>query len=186
VRKRLDWVLVALLGVSACLNVYLVTSRATPAAPGKVARTSPPPLEVGATLPPLSGKRLDGTAVTIDYSGAVPTVIYHWSPSCLWCQRNAENIKTLTAAIAGRYRVVAVAAGPVSDAEAIKLGLSPAIVIANVSTSFLRSAHLNVTPETIVVGDDGKVTRVWTGAFSGTGRAEVEEFFSVTLPGSPE
>jgi hypothetical protein len=38
------------------------------------------------------------------------------------------------------------------------------------------------TPQTIVVGQDGVVMKAWPGAYSQPVKAEVERYFSVTLP----
>jgi len=43
--------------------------------------------------------------------------------------------------------------------------------------------HFGVTPQTILVGTDGVVKKVWLGALTATQQSEVEKYFSVRLPG---
>lgn len=47
----------------------------------------------------------------------------------------------------------------------------------------MRDYKLGGTPETIVVSPQGQVTRIWSGAFAEDLQKEVENYFSVKLPG---
>ena len=52
----------------------------------------------------------------VDYQVATPTILYHFSPSCSWCERNWENVRTLIRETRGRYRFVGISTTPVSAA----------------------------------------------------------------------
>jgi hypothetical protein len=45
--------------------------------------------------------------------------------------------------------------------------------------------RFGVTPQLIVVDAKGIVQRAWVGAFYGPRLAEIDEYFSVALPGTP-
>lgn len=47
----------------------------------------------------------------------------------------------------------------------------------------MREYKLGGTPQTIVVSPQGQVTRIWSGAFAEDLQREVEDYFSVKLPG---
>ena len=46
--------------------------------------------------------------------------------------------------------------------------------------------RLGGTPDTLVVSSDGTLLRHWKGAYSGSNKQEIEEYFAITLPGLPE
>jgi hypothetical protein len=67
-------------------------------------------LEVGTTVPPITGKRLDGGSGQISYQGTPqPTVLYVFTPTCMWCARNLSNLKTRLANDSDHYRFIALA-----------------------------------------------------------------------------
>jgi hypothetical protein len=47
----------------------------------------------------------------------------------------------------------------------------------------MREYKLGGTPQTIVVSPQGQVTRIWSGAFAEDLQREVEDYFSMKLPG---
>jgi len=60
-------------------------------------------LTVGATVPAIVAKRLDGHQEAISYQDTKePTVLYIFTPPCSWCARNMDNLKTLLAKKARR------------------------------------------------------------------------------------
>ena len=49
----------------------------------------------------------DGT-----FDGVLPTVLYYFSPTCGWCERNWDNVRALSAAAPGRYRFIGLSSTP--------------------------------------------------------------------------
>ena len=47
----------------------------------------------------------------------------------------------------------------------------------------LQSLGLGSTPQTIVVSPEGKVLKVWTGAYDDKLKSEIEDYFGTQLPG---
>lgn len=168
-------VLVMSLGV----NLYLVWPT-----PGFV------PVETGETLPgfwvmdvanpgaPPHFKALNG-------GGQRGTVVYVMSPTCVFCERNFPNIKTL-AGTAGDYEFVGVST--TDEGLASFLGHTPypfpvyALDMERVPGNFDPSA----TPQTILLDADGVVRQVWVGALpEGSKQLEsLEETFGIGLPGA--
>lgn len=143
-------------------------------------------LKPGTPVPRMEAKSLDGSPASVSYEGALPTVFYVFSVTCHWCEQNLDNIKALSASASGRYRFVGISLDRddptvVSD-YAAKNGLAFPIYYSP-SLATLKSYKLGGTPHTIVVTPDGKVVNDWAGAYNLETRAEVENFFSVSLPG---
>jgi hypothetical protein len=51
-----------------------------------------------------------------------------------------------------------------------------------VPTAFRAKYRLGGTPQTLLIGKTGRVEKVWTGAYLGATKAEIEKTFSVTIP----
>jgi hypothetical protein len=164
-------------------NVYFIGYYSAAATVLPKRTNAPTAPTVGTILPILKGSRLAGPEAVIDYTDARPLLLYYWSPTCIWCTRNADNMRLLTAGTRGRYAFIAMTGAAVSPKDAERMGLSPEAVVANVPSALLREAHLGVTPQLLVVGTDGKIENVWSGALSGGALHEVENLFGLTLPG---
>ncbi len=169
--NRVDRFLVALLALSLVVNVAVVwwAVKGRSAAP-------PPDVTVGETLPSITGVSVDGKPMTVSYNGQPrPTVLYVFSPTCTWCERNLENIRTLSKSAGDKYQFVGV-----SLPAAVKERTTPfnfPVVFANGQTPFRG------TPQTLVVGADGKVLQSWKGAYAGSTKQQIESFFKTQLPG---
>src|SRR6266852_4861010 len=141
-------------------------------------------LKVGTTVPPIEAKRLDGQQDLIAYQGTnQPTVLYVFTPQCIWCQRNLENLKTLIKEKRGEYRFVGIS---LTDEGVGKYVTDKGLdipIYTGLSMEARTTYKMGSTPETIAVSPDGKVVQVWGGAYVGEPRSQVESYFHVTLPG---
>ncbi|MBO0859398.1 MAG: hypothetical protein J2P21_13135 [Chloracidobacterium sp.] len=64
-------------------------------------------ISVGASAPPLLAHTLDGNPTTITFSDrTLPTILYVFSPQCVWCMRNLDNIKTIESSVKGKYQLI--------------------------------------------------------------------------------
>lgn len=140
------------------------------------------PLSPGSHVAAIAGIDPTGAATRITYSGALPTVVYHFSPACTWCERNWSNVRALVAQTAGRYRFVAVSVQPASAAFVAARNLSFPIA-SGIAAETRDSYHLGGTPQTILVSPSGTVLHTWSGVYSGRQAADIESFFGVRLPG---
>jgi len=170
-------VLMTVLALSLSLNVFLgwkVSARGGALEPDRLA--------VGSRVAPLSVTAGGTSAPTeLRFDEGLPTVMYVLSPDCHWCRRNENNIRTLAERSPGfRFIGLTSSTAPSGDAR-------PALPfpVYTLSPADLKRNALKIrgTPEMIVVGGDGTVTRVWAGAFAGDTEDEIEAFFKVDLPG---
>lgn len=136
---------------------------------------------LGQRVDVLNGVGLDGTAATIEFSSR-PTVLYFFSSTCRWCEKNWQNVRSLQQAAGERYRFVGVATEtnlrPFADAHGLTFEL-----VGGVAPAILQTLKLSATPQTLVVSSNGVITHEWVGAFTGRTQREIEELFGLSLPG---
>jgi len=170
-------VVMVLLVVSVGVNVLQAQKILT-----LVNRSASPVSLVSKQLSAIDGKSVSGQSVSVQLKGSLPTVVYHFSTTCSWCERNWTNLEALARAAGGRYRVIVVTteAGVRSYAEARGLDVE---VVEQLDSSAVQALNLGGTPRTIAVGADGVVTHDWSGAYAGRIARQVEDLFGVDLPG---
>jgi len=141
-------------------------------------------LQINASVPPLVGKGLDGKPATLVYNDTrLPTMLYVFSPSCVWCARNRANFDAVRNAAAGRYRIVGV--------STVKAGLSDYVakehlsfpVLTDISAESNSKYMFGGTPQTIIISPAGRVLHTWIGAYNGTLRDDIEKLMAIRLPG---
>lgn len=145
----------------------------------------PVELEVGQTLTALNGVDINGQRTSVAYNQDLRKVVFlSFAPGCGACDENMPNWETLAKELDSKsYRVVAVSLVPTGVKEYLShynLGEIP--VLASVDSQDRVSYRLRFTPQTILVGPDGKVEKVWTGAIRGERRKEVEKSLGIKLP----
>ncbi|MBK9313404.1 MAG: hypothetical protein IPM55_04015 [Acidobacteria bacterium] len=140
---------------------------------------------VGRTAQPLRAHNLNGVPASVPLTGDVmPTVVYVYSPQCIWSSRNIDNINTLIRETKGKYKFVGLALSDASlDQYILKNNLSiPTFKMPDkCSKGDLRVVG---TPQTIVLSKKGQILKNWYGAYSGSLKTEVENYFGLTLPGT--
>ena len=176
-------VLLAMLVVSVALNV-LLARRVRQYTGAENAALAERLLKVGTSVPPITAKRLGGVSETISYSDShQPTVLYVYTPQCVWCTRNLENLKTLIKEKRGEYRFIGISLTDEGVEKYVaEIGLDIPVYI-GLSAETRKAYKMGSTPETIAISPDGKVVQVWAGAYVGEPKSQVESFFHVTLPG---
>lgn len=143
-------------------------------------------------VPPLEVLDMSGQPIIISYAEIKsPTVLYVFSASCGWCDRNLENIKFLARSLGKDYRFVGVSLSPNQLNEYLAKANLPFPVFHSPSLSMSTTYRMGRTPQTIVVSPESRVMKSWSGAYGNLyGKAtqtEIETFFRVTLPGlTPE
>ena len=144
-------------------------------------------LQSGSTVPPFRALDLKGQPETIIYNKydneSKPTVLYVFTPSCSWCARNMDNLKTLIDKESGRYRFIALSLTDQGLAQYVSKNSLRLPVYSGLSPDTLKAYKLGSTPQTIVISREGKVLQDWAGAYVGDQKAQVEAFFHVSLPG---
>lgn len=144
-------------------------------------------LNVGSLVPPIQAKSLDEIPVSITYNGTgLSTVLYVFSPSCGWCARNLANVKDLAQQVDGRFRFVALSLSDDKLREYVTDKQLNFNVYGGISSETRSAYKLGGTPETIVVSSDGRVQKVWYGAYVPDTAQDVEKYFHAQLPGLTE
>ena len=179
--RRLDPVLLCMLAVSLGSSAYLYRLNAA------VRHSQAPaiaPLKAGDRVPGITGAAPDGSGVTAPSRARV--VLYFFSPSCSWCERNIDNAKAIAAAAGPSYTFVAVSTVNTGVREYIrerKLGWT---VVDHVPVATLAAYKIIGTPQTTLVSPDGVVLASWSGAYTESSRNEIGRLLNVTLPGLVE
>jgi hypothetical protein len=138
-------------------------------------------LPIGSAAPSLSVTTLSGEPIEISFAGN-PTILYYFSPKCVWCERNWLNLKALSAAVAGRYRVVGLSTSADVTTYATDRGL-PFEIYAGLTPEVTRAYHFGGTPHTVLISGTGRVERSWAGAYTPRVQREIEATFGIVLPG---
>ena len=172
-----------LLTISVCLNVVLAYQLRS--ANQKILRVSQESrVKTGDLLPDLHARKLDSSAFSHAYLDAKrPTILYVFSPTCLWCEKNWENIESLNSKIATEYDFVALSVSEQGLDELAERRDWTFPIVKEPSTATVLAYRLGDTPQTILVSQDGHVIKNWQGAYTGSVKKEVEEYFGLSLPG---
>ena len=179
--NRPDVMVMLLLVASLCLNVYLgwKVKHGTSTVEQNTAKLSP-----GMKIDPVTALGADGKPLTISYDSTnKPTVFYVISPSCIWCRRNQANINKLMDSKAGDFRFIGLSLADSGLKEYVEDHHLKFPVYTGLKEETIRSLGLGGTPETIVVSPEGKILKVWAGAYVERLQPEVEAYFEVQLPG---
>jgi hypothetical protein len=167
----------ALLLVSVGVNV-LQAARITSLLETRTAPVAP----LGAPAPVIDGLALSGEPARLVFDDGRPTVLYYFSSTCGWCNRNWANVAALAAAAGDRFRLVAVTAE--RDVEAFaderRFGFE---IVQGISDETRRAFGFRGTPHTVVVSSQGLIAHEWLGAYDRDTRRGIERLFEVTLPG---
>lgn len=163
---------VALIGT----NVALVKQDQTLAALNKAYEANLH-LSVGAKVPPLSGSASDGTSTVVTYDrGRLRTLLLVYAPSCSYCGLNWVSWRELLDQVdPAQVRAVAVSVegAGLSEPYLEQVGLTKArtVVLPDFHTILLY--RLRYTPQTILIGPDGKVEGIWSGVLSSQQAIEI-------------
>jgi len=109
------------------------------------------------------------------------TLIYVFSPTCIWCKRNLPSIRDLANQLKPPYRVL----GMVQSTEGLKDYLSvnhlPFSVVVDDDPYDLSTLDVQGTPQTILVAG-GKVIHNWSGAYEAAVKGSIQSTLHVSLP----
>jgi hypothetical protein len=180
-------VLTAALTLSVVMNVLLAhkVRSLLEAKSGAVAQRL---LKVGEAVPPIEARLLGGNdQELLSYQGTnEPTVLYIFTPPCIWCARNMDNLKTLLDKERDHYRFIGLSLSEQGLEEYVGKNDMRIPVYSGLSPETVKTYKLRSTPQTIVISPEGKVLQDWAGAYVGDQKSQVEAFFHVSLPGLRE
>jgi peroxiredoxin len=168
--------LVSMFVGSLLLNVKLAWNLKTPTRP-------PTGVVVGADLRSIPAVDIAGRQQQLHLGEGRATVLYIMAPTCPWCARNLENIRSLANAAAPGYRFVGLSNTPVGLAEHLTAKPLPFPVYSADTANLPKGLDPGPTPQMVLVNAEGRVEKVWRGALQSKTQAEVEAYFHTKLPG---
>jgi peroxiredoxin len=178
-------ILALMLFTSVLINVALAHrltqfNRLISATPARV-------LQAGTDVPPFTAVDLRGQSRAIVYKHeSTATVLYVFTPGCVWCARNMDNFKALVEKEGGQYRLIGLSLSDAGLTEYVAKNDLKLPIYSRLSPETLKTYKLGGTPQTIVVSPGGRVLKNWVGAYVGQQKSEVEAFFHMSLPGLTE
>jgi peroxiredoxin len=145
----------------------------------------------GDVVPEFEAAEAGGTHTTVALTGrGQPTVIYVFSPTCHWCGRNWLNVNALAGRLRESHRLIGVS---LSARQLARYAQNAKIQFPVYSVDMERllgpgkKRFSAATPETLLIDTNGKVQRIWRGAYADLTKREMEAYFGVSLPGlTPE
>jgi peroxiredoxin len=141
-------------------------------------------LNVGTAVPPLVGEDASGTILRVTYETGLPTLLYIFSPTCGWCERNINNVKALGQQLSRSHRVLGVTISPVPLESRLKESRSLGFpVLFEISPETVEAYKLGGTPQTLLISSQGVVLENWKGAYTSGLKRRLEAHFGVSLPG---
>lgn len=93
------------------------------------------------------------------------------------------NMRALVKNTGDKYRFVGLSLSSDKLIDYVKENKLEFPIYTDLPILTMREYKLGGTPQTIVVSPQGQVTRIWSGAFAEDLQREVEDYFSVKLPG---
>jgi len=166
-----------ILCVSAGMNVYFLEKlqRSVAAIPFGV--------QESADLSVVMLQDVDGSKVNMRLNDGRESILYVFSPACIYCQKNLMNIKALADNTGKSYRFIGLSNTKQNLASYVSDTKLPFPVYVKRDNVEQKALDLSETPQTILVGADGHVKKVWRGAFDSETQGQVEKYFAVRLPG---
>jgi thiol-disulfide isomerase/thioredoxin len=138
----------------------------------------PDVVTAGTAVPSFEALDVQGNIQTVRLSGQRrPTVVFAYSPNCVWCKATWPLFSHVAKARAAQFRFMTLC-----------LGVSPVFrdddvaAFARPSESVVNVLHLTTVPQTILIEGNGRVQRVWAGAYVGGTRTAIERYFGLSLP----
>jgi hypothetical protein len=183
VNKKASILLVGTGVVLIVMNVLLLQqNKELKAYAGKMNRSLG--LKPGTEVPPLKGVDLNGAGREFSFGeDARKTLLLILSPTCGPCKENMPNWEALMKDMDERLaRVVVVSTAPRGVKEftsGFDLGNAP--VIAEIDQETRTAYNMIATPQTILIGPDGKTERTWTGPLSAEMQQDVKQALGYPL-----
>jgi thiol-disulfide isomerase/thioredoxin len=137
----------------------------------------------GSLAPPLVVDAIGGERRTVVWDDDKrPTLLYFFTTTCEWCDRNVESIKALSSQLGTKYRVVMVSLNKKGLEKYASTKLE-GVEVYSMPTPVARAGYgLGPTPHTVVVGNMGEVKYAWMGAYDKSVTEQLRAWFGVDVP----
>lgn len=162
---------------SMALNLALATKYRSVTAPHIAG------IKVGSDLKRIPTFEVSGAKYELRLNDGHWSVLYVMAPSCIWCARNLQNIRTLAENRDPKYRFIGISNTATGLARYLVSTPLPFQVLVADDAHAPSGLDTSATPQMALVRLDGRVERLWRGALDGKQQSDAEEFFHVKLPG---
>ena len=136
-------------------------------------------LSVGDSVPPLSGVTSIGSPATVEYKPGQPkTLLLVFARSCGACESNWPAWQRVLSQIdPKRVRLIGVSleSTDLSSQYLAQVGLTKAEMIVLPNVGSVVSYRFRYTPQTILIGPEGKVEGIWSGVLQPQQIAQIEQ-----------
>lgn len=136
-------------------------------------------LSVGDSVPPLSGVNLTGSPATVEYMpGGPKTLLLVFSRSCGVCGLNWPAWqRVLSQSDPQRVRAIGVSleSTGLSSLYLAQVGLTRTEMIVFPNVGSIIAYRFRYTPQTILIGSDGRVEGIWSGALQPQQMEEIKQ-----------
>ncbi|MGA2250698.1 TlpA family protein disulfide reductase [Terracidiphilus sp.] len=177
-----EFLLLFLLCCSLALNVYLAPKRIAANQNHQSPSESGRSLVVHGPIPQLPVDSIEGNHIDLAFRGKpLPTVLYFFTPSCIWCRRNLSSLESLVGLTKDKYVFYGISLTNDGLSDYLQHNRLP-FQVYSVSKNTPISLQPNATPTTLVLDANGFIQKRWDGAFTGDNKREIESYFSCSLP----
>jgi len=178
--------MIALLLGSASINILLALKVKSEQRKVELVKTENR-LQIGRAVPDITGESPEGISTEINFPDIKrPTILYVFTPTCIWCKRNFNNMMVLRHGVENQYAFIGISLTQDGIREYVAQHAIDYPVVSRIPEATKVIYRMGGTPSTIVVSADRKVLQVWTGAYSGPLKKEIEQYFKIQLPGLAE
>jgi len=138
-------------------------------------------------VPSLQVIDLKGQPTIISYQEIKkPVVLYIFSPSCNWCERNAESIRLLAQTRNKEYQFIGVSLSSNQLDEHLQRTNLPFSIYHSPSLEVSQTYRFGRTPQTLVISPEGRVIKNWFGVYGNlygkTRNLKLKVFFKSNCP----
>ena len=140
-------------------------------------------LKSGQQVPSFIANTLSGQRRGINYADCAKTVLFVFTPQCAACEQALPYWREIKAGCArNQYQVFGVSLddSPHTSAFLASKGLSLEAFV-GIDAETKEAYKLTLTPQTIVIDNNGNVEKIWPGVFSQAAKLEVETYFGISV-----
>jgi hypothetical protein len=135
---------------------------------------------VGARVPSFIATRLDGENERLTFGqDSRPTIVYVFSPSCIWCERNSAALTEFAANVGKRTHLIGISLLAEGTHDFVLRHQINFPVYTNIPDATASTFQLGPTPQTILVSTEARIQSVWTGVYDDRTKSSIEHALSI-------
>jgi hypothetical protein len=140
-------------------------------------------ITVGEIAPLLKAHDENGIEVQYDFTAReLPTVVYIQSAKCHWCEQNFTYLQQMAVQSTDKYHLVTLSLERAADGVT-NLTTSNSKNLFDPSIESKITFDLSATPTTMLFSSEGKLEKIWKGAYHAERQKDIEKSLGVHLSG---